>query len=130
MMRFTAQHDGDGSIVIENNARGGDGWVHVDRDGINLQPENLIDANEDELNVQLTRSPLHVRNFLDSIKSRQNTVCPMDESVRSDTLCHISEIAIRLNRKLVWDPKTERFQDDEEANLRLHARKMRSPWKL
>ncbi|MBB5059323.1 putative alpha-1,2-mannosidase [Granulicella aggregans] len=30
MMRFTAQHEGDGSIVIENNARGGDGWVRVD----------------------------------------------------------------------------------------------------
>jgi predicted alpha-1,2-mannosidase len=31
MMRFTFEHAGDGSIVIENNARGGDGWVLVDR---------------------------------------------------------------------------------------------------
>ena len=43
----------------------------------------------------------------------------MDESVWSDTLCHLSDIAIRLNRKVVWDPKKERFIGDEEANLRL-----------
>jgi hypothetical protein len=31
---------------------------------------------------------------------------------------------------VVWDPNKERFLDDEEANLRLLARKMRSPWHL
>jgi hypothetical protein len=37
---------------------------------------------------------------------------------------------MRLNRRVVWDPKTERFLDDEEANLRLRPRKMRAPWHL
>ncbi len=109
---------------------GSDGWVHVDRSGINLQPESLIDENESGFKVQLTRSPDHVRNFLDCVKSRAETVCPIDESVHSDSLCHLSEIALHLNRKLVWDPKKERFADDEEANLRLLSRKMRDPWKL
>lgn len=109
---------------------GSEGWVHVDRDGINLQPENLIDENPDTFKVQLTKSPDHVRNFLDCIKSRAETVCPIDESVRSDSLCHISDIAIRLNRKVVWEPKKEHFLEDEEANLRLRARKMRAPWHL
>lgn len=31
MMRFTFDRGGDGSIVIENNARGGDGWVRADQ---------------------------------------------------------------------------------------------------
>ena len=109
---------------------GTDGWVHVDRSGINLQPENLIDENEDAFKVQLTRSPDHTRNFLDCVKSRAATVCPIDESVWSDTLCHISDIAIRLNRKLTWDPKKDRFIGDEEANLRLLPRKMRGAWRL
>ena len=64
------------------------------------------------------------------MKSRADTVCPIDESVQSDTLCHLSDIAIRLNRKLVWDPKKERFIGDEEANLRLRPRAMRAPWQL
>ncbi len=109
---------------------GTDGWVHIDREGIHLQPENLIDENPDNFKVKLIRSPLHARNFIDSVKSRVETVCPIDESVRSDSLCHISDIAIRLNRKLVWDPKKEQFLGDEEANLRLKARKMRPPWHL
>jgi glucose-fructose oxidoreductase len=109
---------------------GSDGWVHVDREGINLNPETLIDEKPETFKVQLTRSPDHVRNFLDSIKSRADTVCPIDESVRSDTLCHLSEIAMRLNRKVVWDPKKERFVGDPEANLRVRARKMRAPWHL
>ena len=44
--------------------------MHVDRSGINLQPESLIDVNEDACTVQLTKSPDHVRNFLDCVKSR------------------------------------------------------------
>jgi len=74
---------------------GTDGWVHVDREGINLQPENLIDEKPETFKVQLTKSSDHVGNFLDCVRSRADTVCPMDESVRSDSLCHISDIAIR-----------------------------------
>ncbi len=109
---------------------GTDGWVHVDRDGINLQPEDLIDEDEKAFKVKLIRSGDHVRNFLDSVKSQAETICPIDEAVRSDTLCHISESAMRLDRPVLWDPKRERYVDDEGANLRLRVRKMRSPWHL
>jgi hypothetical protein len=64
------------------------------------------------------------------VKSRAETVCPIDEAVRSDALCHVSEIAIRLNRKVVYDPAKERFVNDDEANRRLAVRKMRPPWHL
>jgi predicted dehydrogenase len=109
---------------------GTEGWVHIDRDGINLQPENLIDANPDEFKVKLVKSPDHVRNFVDAVKNRSETVCNIDEAVQSDTLCHLSEIAMRLNRKIVWDPRKERFVDYDQANLRLLPRKMRPPWHL
>lgn len=109
---------------------GTEGWVHVDRSGINLQPENLIDVREEDLKTQLLRSGDHVRNFLDSVRSRKETVCPIDESVRSDSLCHLSEIAIRLNRKVRWDPAKERFLEDDEANLRVRPHKMREPWQV
>jgi predicted dehydrogenase len=109
---------------------GSEGWVHIDRDGIDLQPESLIDDHEDSFKVQLTRSSHHVRNFLDCVKSRAATVCPIDDAVRTDTLCHVSEAAIRLNRKVIWDPRKERFLNDEAANLRLPVRQMRAPWHI
>ncbi len=47
----------------------------------------------------------------------------------ADALCHVSDIAMRLKRKLRWDAKKEKFVNDEAANRRLR-RSMRSPWKL
>ncbi len=109
---------------------GTDGWVHIDREGINLQPENLIDDNPEQFKVKLARSPDHVHNFIQAVKDRSETISNIDEAVRTDTLCHLSEIAMRVNRKVVWDPHKERFIGDDEANLRLLARKMRAPWHL
>ena len=47
----------------------------------------------------------------------------------STTLCLISDIAMRLGRKLRWNPEREEFVGDDEAN-RLLARSMRAPWTL
>ena len=109
---------------------GSEGWVHVDRGGINLQPENLIDIKPESLNQKLVRSPGHVRNFLDCIKSRADTVCPVEAAVAADTLCHLADAATRLERKLTFDFRTEKFLHDECANQRLKARPMRKPWHL
>jgi predicted dehydrogenase len=109
---------------------GTQGWAHVDRTGINLQPENLIDLNADDCKVQLTRSPGHVRNFLDSIKTRAETVSPIDTAVKGDALCHVGDIAIRLGRKLTFDLKREKFVNDDTANDRLKVRALRKPWHL
>jgi len=109
---------------------GSDGWVHVDRSGINLQPQDLIDVDPATLKVSLVHSPGHARNFLDCIKSRTDTVCPIEAAAASDTLCHLADAATRLGRKLKFDFKTEKFVDDETANQRLKARPMRKPWHL
>ncbi len=74
-------------------------------------------------------SPGHECEWIDSIKSRKPTVSNIEESLRSETLCQISEIAIRLGRKVKWDPKTETFPGDDEANRKL-VRALRAPWTL
>ena len=109
---------------------GTEGWAHVDRAGINLQPENLIDRRPEDFKVRLTASSNHARNFLDCVKSRAETVCPVTAAVKADTLCRIADVALRLGRRLTFDFAKEQFVHDHEANARLKARPMRAPWHL
>ncbi|MFH1715961.1 MAG: Gfo/Idh/MocA family oxidoreductase [Planctomycetota bacterium] len=108
---------------------GTEGWVHVDRSGINAHPKELLQTEFGPGDVRLPESDNHVRNLLDCVKTRGKTVSHIDDAVQGDILCHISDIAIRLEQKLRWDPKTERFIDNDGANRRL-SRPMRSPWTL
>ena len=108
---------------------GTEGWVHVNRSIINAHPMTLLNSVIGPNEVHLYKSANHVGNLLDCVKSRSQTVCPIDVAVRSDIMCHLSEIAMRTRHKLTWDPESERFIDDDIAN-RMLKRAMRSPWRL
>jgi predicted dehydrogenase len=109
--------------------QGSDGWVHVNRSGIWAEPESLLTSVIGQDEIHLTESKGHQRNFLDAVKTRAKTICPVDVAVRTDTICHLTDICTRLGRKLRWDPAKEDFIDDVEAS-RMLKRPMRSPWRL
>ena len=69
------------------------------------------------------------KNFLDCIKSRNDTICTAEIGHRSASVCHLGNIAMQLGRKLKCDPKAEQFINDSAANNML-TRTMRAPWKL
>jgi predicted dehydrogenase len=108
---------------------GSDGWVHVDRSGVNAHPKELLDTQWGPNDNRLYESNNHARNLLDCVRSRKDPICPIDAAVQADTLCHISDIAIRLEQKLRWDWAREQFVNNDAANRRL-TRAMRSPWRL
>jgi hypothetical protein len=53
----------------------------------------------------------------------------VDIGHRVSTVCHLANIAIKVGRKLEWDPEKEEFIGDDSANAML-SRSMRAPWKL
>lgn len=108
---------------------GSDGWVVVDRSQIWSSPETLVEEKFDDFKIKLPRSSNHARNLLEAIKSRKPAICPIEEAVQADVLCHLSDIA-SVNRKLKFDPVKEKFVGDKEANRLLALRTMRKPWKL
>ena len=108
---------------------GSEGWVLVDREIIKAHPESLLTATIGPDEIRLPRSKNHTLNFLDCVRSRQKTICPVDVAAHSDIICHLDDIAMRLGRKLRWDPDKEQFINDEQAN-RMMSRPMRSPWHL
>jgi predicted dehydrogenase len=69
----------------------------------------------------------HARNFFDSVKSRQPTVCNSTVMRRSHIACHAAALSWLLQRKLTIDPAKEEFVNDSEANS-LRSRPERNPW--
>lgn len=112
-------------VVFEGSA----GWVHVDRGALATQPSNLLHAVIGPNETHLYQSNNHKQNFLECIKSRAQTITPIALGHRSNTLCNLGDLAMRLGRELRWDAAQECFHDDEEAN-RMLQRPLRSPWHL
>ena len=75
----------------------------------------------------LTVSENHEHHFIECVKSRGTTVDPIDDAVRSDSIGHLSEIAVRTGRKITWDPVKEKIIGDLDAERYL-SRTMRDPF--
>jgi predicted dehydrogenase len=110
---------------------GTDGWVWVNRGAFDASNQEWKDWKyvPDELRkVQLTRSSNHFRNFIDSVKSRQPTLTPVETAHHSAVPGHLGLISMLVKRKIKWDVKSETILNDAEAT-KLMGRPYRSPWK-
>lgn len=58
----------------------------------------------------------HLQNWLDCIKTRSRPNADVEFGHRSVSVCHLANIVRELGRKLQWDPQSERFVGDDEAN--------------
>ncbi|SHF55692.1 Predicted dehydrogenase [Mariniphaga anaerophila] len=82
-----------------------------------------------EVPKTISRSPGHQRNFLDSVKSRQQPESNLEYAREMTLPMHLALISFRLKRKLQWDSVKEEFVNDPVANFLL-SREYRSPWSL
>ena len=108
---------------------GTEGWVYVDRGKIDASPKSLLQSVIGANEVQLYRSAHHKQNFLDCVRTRKEPIAPVEVAHRSCSVCILGSIAMKLGRKLKWDPGRERFVGDEEAN-RMLGRAYRGAWRL
>jgi len=72
-------------------------------------------------------APLHMANFLDCVRSRKTPNAPVQEAHLSCALTHLGNIAYRTERVLKFDPSTEQFANDREANALL-TKEYSKPW--
>ena len=109
---------------------GDKGWLWVARDNeIAAEPESIISDMIGPNEVHLYRSNNHWGNFIECVRSRKETITPIEPAQRAISVAHLGNIAMQLERKVKWDPARERFVDDPEAD-RMIDRAMRSPWRL
>ena len=68
-------------------------------------------------------------NWLDCIKTREQTLVPAEVAHRSCSIALLGDIAMHIGRRLKYDPAKEQFIGDDEANAML-SRTQRSPYGL
>jgi predicted dehydrogenase len=123
----------DGSVVDPKGPlhgikfEGSDGWIFVTRERIEASNDDLLSTPLPAGALRLYESGDHMGNFFDCIRSRKPPICDVEIGHRSASLCHLGVIALRLGRKLKWNPQKEQFIGDKQANQWL-AREMRKPW--
>ncbi len=70
-----------------------------------------------------------VHDFVSCLKTRKTPFRDVEFSHRTATICHLGNIALKLNRTLKWDPDKEDFIGDVEAS-RMVDRPRRGPWQI
>ena len=130
--------DKDGKCLSGCRFVGDEGWVHVSRQGILAHPASLLNVKLKPDDKQLRRNwgdnakpgyTTHTADFFHCIRTRQDPIANIESGHSASTLGNVSDIALRLGRKLAWDPSKGRFVGDDAANEML-SRPARSPWTI
>jgi len=136
------------TMIIDNNFpngvrfEGDEGWIFVSRGGAKATASDpasafgkALEASDPKiLNSKIGPNEIHLRkssdhhlNWLTSIRTREPAVTTPEEAHRSTSGCILGWIAMKLGRKLRWDPVKEQFIDDKQANAML-SRRQRAPY--
>ena len=111
---------------------GTDGWVSNSSFNRPMQASSKELVNwrpaKGDLKLRTCAGGEH-RDFLNCLKSRELPYFPAETGHRCASVQHIGNISMLLKRKLKWDPETETFIGDKEAN-EMRSRPMRAPWTL
>jgi myo-inositol 2-dehydrogenase / D-chiro-inositol 1-dehydrogenase len=123
---------------------GTEGWIFVSRgnyvasasDPVSRERSaKALDASDPKIltseikptEINLYRSDNQHGNWLECIKTRKEPISPVEKGHRACSVCLISHIAMKIPGRLEWDPKTERFKNNDLANSML-SRPQRYPY--
>ena len=123
---------------------GSEGWIFVTRGSYTASPSDPVSKTESSqaldagdpgiLTSKIRENEIHLYvseeqhgNWLDCIRSRKEPISPVEKGHRACTVCLLTHAAMKLGRKLIWDPDKELFMNDNEANAML-SRSQRAPY--
>ena len=94
---------------------GTEGWIHADSKKLESRtPQSMDVKNGERWNLLPFKSDK--RDFIDAIKSREQTLEDAEVGHRTTSLGHLGQIAIQIGGRLEWDPVQERFRGNDAAN--------------
>jgi len=103
------------------------GHIHVFNDG----KFQMVMGRNKQLEPEVAPLPDvdHVANFAEAVRTRkwQSLNAEIEQTFLSTALCHLGNISYRLGRELRFDPATEKFIGDADAD-KLLTREYRKPY--
>ena len=123
---------------------GSEGWIFVSRGNyvasasdpvaaaksakaLDASDPKILSSQIKDSEIKLQVSKEHHLNWLEGIQNKTPVLSPVEIAHRVCSICLISHIAMKLSGKLKWDPKAERFINNEKANTML-GRSQRVPY--
>jgi hypothetical protein len=152
IFRTEALYDNGVHMTVSNELPNGikfegtEGWIFVTRGNyqatssdpvVNSDGTKPLDASDPKIiksvigpnEFHFIVSKDHHGNWLEAIRDKKQPIAPVEEAHRSCSTCLVHHIAMKLDRKIYWDPKTEKFKNDEDANKML-SRPQRAAYNL
>lgn len=125
---------------------GSEGWIFVTRGNYSVTASDPVSKNQNTKaleasnpkildsvigpnEIHLIESKEHHANWLNAIITGEPNIAPVEAGHRACSICLLNNIAMKLNRKLFWDPVLEIFKNDDEANTML-KRSERWPYQI
>ncbi|HEU5168088.1 MAG TPA: Gfo/Idh/MocA family oxidoreductase [Chitinophagaceae bacterium] len=151
IFRTEAMYENGVHMIVSNELTNGvkfigsEGWIWVtrgnyrvtdsdpiaDKDGVKpidaSNPkilQSVIGPNE----IHLYESSEQHANWLDCIKTRKQSSAPVEIGHRSCSACLLHQIAMKLKRKIYWDPKKETFSNNDKEAIAMLSRPRRKKY--
>lgn len=151
IFRTEAMYDNGVHMIVSNELPNGvkfigsEGWIWVTRgnyrvtdtdpvaDKEGLKPidasnpkilQSVIGKNE----IHLYESSEQHANWIDCIKTRKQPVAPIEVGHRSCSACLLHQIAMKLKRKIYWDPAKETFKNNDKEAIAMLSRPRRKKY--
>jgi hypothetical protein len=106
---------------------GSEGWIESKgwNKPLTASKDNLLDIPDN--GILVPHNNLEHWDFLMAIKEGRETLMNPELGQRTSTVCHLGNIAARLNKKVLWDAENESFINNDEANI-LRSKTPRDEW--
>jgi hypothetical protein len=102
-------------VSQENGVRfeGEKGWIEVTRKQYHASdPEFMYERVKG--NADYEEAPAHYQTFIDSMRSRKDPNCPVENGHSTCTACTLGNIATEVKHAIEWDPDNQVFVNDDE----------------
>ena len=114
---------GNYKITESDPVADNDGVKPIDASNLKIL-QSVIGANE----IHLYESSEQHSNWLDCIKSRKQPSSPIEIGHRSCSACLLHQIAMKVKRKIYWDPTTETIQKGDTEAMAMLSRPRRKKY--